>query len=256
MSRAPLADDFRAFATHPASAVEGALLVARVVQPATDVDWCRAELRRLAAEIAAAPAPLAVVAHLHAAGFAGATDYYTADNSVLESVLRRRRGIPISLAMVVIGVGEALGLRATGINFPRHFLAMLDDQLVDPFRMRVVARAECRAWLAQDRIAEEDAFRPASPRDVVMRMLNNLRLLAQAAHDHARVLELSDYQLLVAPAPFYVHLERVASWLALGAVDMARHELEEAERLAPDAAARTEVAARLRELAPRRPTLH
>ena len=227
-----------------------------MIQPATDIAWCRAELSRLArgADVDAGPAEVA--AYLRAQGFAGADDYYAVSNSSLESVLRRRRGIPISLAMVVVGVGEALGLTATGINFPRHFLVTLGDQLIDPFSMTAIERADCREWLEGSNVPEHAAFRPASALDVIMRMLNNLRMLAQSSNDHARALELSEYQLAVASDPFIVHVARIDSWLALGATEMARRELDLAIRLAPSAATAAQLEERRQQLAGLRPTLH
>ena len=79
----------------------------------------------------------------------------------------------------------------------------------------------------------------------MLRMLNNLRLLALGQGDHARVIELSDYQLAVASQPLAIHLERIESWLALGVPGMARHELECAIKLAPSAALRRELVTRL-----------
>jgi regulator of sirC expression with transglutaminase-like and TPR domain len=56
-------------------------------------------------------------------GFAGnVNDYYDPDNSYLPSVLRTRRGIPISLAVLWIELAQGLGLSAQGVVFPGHFM--------------------------------------------------------------------------------------------------------------------------------------
>jgi len=243
MANTELLQDFRDFIAAPRGVVEAALLVGRTVDKGLDVEWCRAELTRLAA--AAGSSAVEVVACLHRLGFAGATDYYRTANSSLAAVLRERRGIPISLAMVLIGVAERCGLPAAGINFPRHFLVMIDGQLVDPFTMQLTSRDNCRAWLAANDLPEDGAFQIATPVDVMLRMLNNLRLLALGQGNHAEVIELSDYQLAVAPQPLAIHMERVESWLALGVPGMARHELECAIKLAPNDALRAQLAARL-----------
>lgn len=243
MSSSPLLQEFREFAAAPRGVVEAALLVGRVIATDFDAEACRNEFLRLAA--AAGSSARAVVAHLHGLGFAGAKDYYRAANSSLAEVLRQRRGIPISLAMVLVGVAERCGLAAAGINFPRHFLVAIEGQLVDPFTMQIISRDSCRAWLAANDLPEDGAFQVATPVDVMVRMLNNLRLLALGQGDHARVIELSDYQLAVAPEPLAIHLERVESWLALGVPGMARHELECAMAMAPNAASRAQLAQRL-----------
>ena len=243
MASPELLQEFRDFVAAPRGVVEAALLVGRAIAKDFDADWCRAELTRLAAQAGNSAAE--VVAYLHRLGFAGATDYYRVANSSLAAVLRERRGIPISLAMVLIGVAERCGLEAAGINFPRHFLVAIDAQLVDPFTMQLTSRDNCRAWLAANDLPEDGAFQIASPLDVMLRMLNNLRLLALGQGDHAQVIELSDYQLVVASQPLTIHLERVESWLALGVPGMARHELECAIKLAPNEALRREFMARL-----------
>jgi len=256
MHSLPLEAEFRRFKADPDGVVEGALLVARVVHPDTDCAWCRAELARLASGFARGADAATIVGGLRRLGFAGAENYYDVDNSALERVLRTRRGIPISLAVVVIGVAEALGLSAHGVNFPRHFLVSVAGTLVDPFSMTVTDMDTCRGWLTQQRLPQEDAFRVAAPVDLVLRMLNNLRGIAAAGGDHAYALELTDYQLAVASDPFPIHIERVDLWKAVGAVDMARHDLAQAISLAPDARVKSALEERLRDLATARVTLH
>lgn len=248
--------DFERFAAEPMNAIDGALLISRVVHPATDPAWCRAELRRLADTIGAAAAPATVVAALRTAGFSGATDYYARSNSALEIVLRERRGIPISMAMVVVGVGECLNLPAVGINFPGHFLVEVDSQLIDPYSLSLIDDADRRARLDACGVPAAEALKPATPVDITLRMLNNLRGLAIAVRDFAHAIELTDYQLILAPRAYAVHLARVELWVAMGAMGMAQRELETAIPLAPNAKARSELQAALNKLAGQRPTLH
>ncbi len=256
MNELTLAEELKSFARSAVSAVEGALIIARIIRADTDVDWCRGELRRLAGEAGAGVTPAELVDYLRAQGFAGAGSYYEVDNSSLECVLRTRRGIPITLAMVVIGTGESIGMTATGINFPSHFMVSLDGRLFDPFIMQPIDGAERRAWLAETGAAEEDAFKSATPVDVVQRMLNNLLALAQSRGDHEAALELTDYQLIVAPESLSIHVDRAKLWAALGATEMARREIETAIALAPEAAVRARFEKLLRGLDASGPTLH
>lgn len=234
MTEAPLSEEFRAFARDSVSVIAGALLVARILRAETDERWCREELQRLADAAADVDTGGTLIAYLNEQGFGGAEAYYSSDNSSLEQVLRTRRGIPITLALVVIGVAEALGLRASGINFPQHFLVVVNGVYADPFRMTVIDPAEQRQWLEQQGLSHAQAFRVATPVDIVLRMLNNLRLLAGQRNDYAAALDYSSYQVLVAPDPFPFHVERVDLWIGAGVPHMARHELEQALRLAPD----------------------
>ena len=56
-------------------------------------------------------------------GFSGnAADYYDPRNSFLNEVLDRKRGIPLTLALVYIEIGRRIGLPVQGVSFPAHFL--------------------------------------------------------------------------------------------------------------------------------------
>ena len=55
-------------------------------------------------------------------------DYYNPQNSNLMYVIQEKKGIPISLASVYLLVGNRLGLRIEGCNFPGHFLARIESQ--------------------------------------------------------------------------------------------------------------------------------
>ncbi|MDE0351058.1 MAG: transglutaminase-like domain-containing protein [Gammaproteobacteria bacterium] len=251
---APPAEGFRLLRERGGRVVDAALLVSAVVDPATDADWCRSELRRLADAAPPEAGPEELVEALRAAGFAGARrTYYEARNSALDYVLRERRGIPISLAVVVIGTAECLGLEASGLNFPRHFLVDVEGLLVDPFQMRVTTRDEWRDWLrreartAQGRLSEADldaAFRPAGPADMALRMLNNLRMLREVRGDPDYALRLTDCQLALQPDAYALHVDRADIWLALRSLDMARRELETALDLA-DGEAKDSIRTRL-----------
>ena len=237
---APLADEFRLFMERRDGVVDGALLVSRVVDPDTDAGWCRAEIRRLA-EIAGADAgPVTLVESLRSQGFRGVAPgrYHLPRNSALEHVLRHRQGIPISLGVVIIGAAGHLELRSAGIDFPRRFLVALNNRLVDPIAMRMTTRQDCLKWLRRELrndgrrgVVDDTVFRPTEPSDIMLRMLNNLRLAASARGDHARALELTDYQVILHPTAFSLHVDRAELWLALGSLDMARRELKRAIEL-------------------------
>ena len=237
-------DDLAGFLDAPDDPVEGALVVARIINAESDSDWARAEIGRLA-DLAAEEADAAGVAtRLGREGFAGAGErYYEADNNRLDHVLRTRRGIPISLGVIVLGVTQRLGLGGKGINFPRHFLVKVEDELLDPYAMAPTTMARCRAWLKRNEISEDGAFEEAAPADIAQRMLNNVRTLAHERGDFARSLDLSDYQLMIAPKSYALRVERADAWLALEASEMVVAELELAVQHAPT----RRIAQRLRE---------
>lgn len=240
-----LAED--ADSAESADSVEGALIVARILDASADVDWARGEIAAIAGrvlEAGSAVTPESVVTAVAGEGFKGAGErYYEIDNSILDRVLRNRRGIPISLGVVLMGVAGQLGLDAQGVNFPRHFLVTIEDVLVDPYGVAPTTVENCRKWLADNNVSERGAFDLTTPRDVVLRMLNNARILIQNQGDFVRALEISDYQLLVVPDYYGLYVERADAWLGLNAPEMVVEELEKAAERAPDA----KTADRLRE---------
>ena len=118
-------------------------------------------------------------------GFRGNHDeYYDPRNSFLHEVMQRRLGIPISLAVVLMEVGKRAGIPILGISLPGHFLVRLArhaEMLIDPFdKGRIVTRAECAEILLRipDQPAlEQEMLRPVGPRQILIRMHNNLRAI-------------------------------------------------------------------------------
>lgn len=85
-------------------------------------------------------------------GFLGnSEDYYQADNSFLNKVLERRLGIPISLAILYLGIARRLGVtNMVGVGFPGHFLVKIDADkpiLIDPYFHKIIQEDECEERL-------------------------------------------------------------------------------------------------------------
>lgn len=253
MTNPNLVEALQGYATEPTSVVEGALLVARIIDPDSDSQWCRQRLQEIANEIGSEISAAGLAQALGELGFAGATDYYLSANSNLEHVLRERTGIPISLAVVLIGIAEQIGLKAHGVNFPSHFIVSVDHILIDPFNMSLFNETESYRWLRQKGLDPATAFSVATPQVMVVRMLNNLTGLARASNDLPRALELADYKLAVTPDRLPTYLERAELWLAVGVNDMARRDLQSALALAPDNNSRLSIEQRLSRL-PEKPT--
>lgn len=133
--------------------------------------------------------------------FRGDTEtYHDPGNSLLDGVLDRRRGIPITLSILAIEVGRRRGIELVGVGMPGHFLvrsASDEDLFFDPFHGGVALdRAGCRATherlFGPARLSDEQ-LEPTPPRAVIARVLANLRhAYAQCSHRSglATVLEL------------------------------------------------------------------
>jgi len=130
-------------------------------------------------------------------GFRGnVADYYDPRNSFLNEVIDRRTGNPITLAIVLLAVCRRAGVPAFGISFPGHFLVGVrrrDDSLgvVDPFDGRMISRAELRALYESTTgdpgEIDERCLLPASSRQILARVLNNLRAIYEVRGDQHRL---------------------------------------------------------------------
>jgi regulator of sirC expression with transglutaminase-like and TPR domain len=196
---------------------EAALLLARTEYPALDVPAQLARLDQLAAraECDAGQAPRANIAALNRLlfeqeGFMGNDgDYDDPRNSYLNEVLDRKLGIPITLSLVYQEVARRRGLPVVGVGFPGHFLAKyLDpagDILLDPYQRGAILSLEDCEQKLKSRFGEEAEFRPsflatASSKQILSRMLNNLKGAFFRRRDFAKVLNLIEMALAVEPA--------------------------------------------------------
>ena len=161
-----------------------------------------ARLDDLAAGVAEASLD-AVVHHLFAVErFAGDhADYYDVTNSLLPKVLDRRRGIPITLSIVMIEVARRVGLPLVGVGLPGHFLVgdpSDTDRFVDAFSGGVVLdRQACRRLFEHlhgpDAPFADTYLDPVGPRAIIARVLANLKQISVARgdrHQLVRVLRL------------------------------------------------------------------
>ncbi len=109
-------------------------------------------------------------------------DYYDPYNSYLNRVIDQRAGIPITLALIHIGLGERLNIPVHGVSFPGHFLVKYGNEnrlLVDPFAGRILSEPDCGTLLKQiagpKAVLKPHYFDTASRKDIMVRMLDNLK---------------------------------------------------------------------------------
>lgn len=175
---------------------EGAILLERMIRPdhAPRFEAARSTLEDLAAGAhATVPADgpitrrvMALRKYLQQQGFHGnVEDYYDPENSFLTSVLERRVGIPITLALVWLAVGRRLGLPLVGIGMPMHFLvgyrAGTRTRYLDPFfGGREVSRGECLLFLERAGFQPGELYlHPAPVVAILDRMARNLIVIYQ-----------------------------------------------------------------------------
>ena len=195
---------------------EAALRLAAEFQPDAGLEPARAALARLGAEAArtvpanGSPAARAasLLDYLHTGcGFRGnETQYDDPRNSFLPDVLARRTGIPITLSIVAIEVAARAGLELCGVSFPGHFLARSVDEppvVLDAFHGRVLDPEGCTALLRRAlgpaAALEPGHLEPAATRDVLVRMLANLKHGYATRQEWVRAVDCCDRILLLAP---------------------------------------------------------
>ncbi|HLT57492.1 MAG: transglutaminase-like domain-containing protein [Limnochordales bacterium] len=180
-------------ASQPDTALDletGAFLVAKYRYPEVDMTPYRRWLDEQAAAVAANLDPdmsmyrtigLLNMQLFEKAGLQGDdVRYYDPDNSCLNRVIDRKRGIPITLSVIYLLVGQRLGLPLQGVGLPGHFLVRYSDNeetiWIDPFhRGRLLTREDCiRHVRAMGYPFREHFLKPLKPRAILVRMLGNL----------------------------------------------------------------------------------
>jgi regulator of sirC expression with transglutaminase-like and TPR domain len=136
-------------------------------------------------------------------------DYYDPRNSFLNDVLDRGLGIPITLSVIYMEVARRIGFPLAGIGMPGHFLLKhcSDDgqeMLIDCFnRGDILSRQECQRRLDEiysgEMALRSEFLHPISPRQILTRMLNNLKTVYLSTRNFRKALPIADLLLLLYP---------------------------------------------------------
>ena len=169
----------------------GCWCLARIFQPGVDVEsyqerveaWSR-ELRVRLASCDSDTSRAVALAQFFGKdlGLRGnEEDYYNARNSLLPCVMDSRLGIPISLSLLYMIVGQRAAIQVEGINLPGHFVVRHGGVLLDPFHEgRILTTSDCVQILSgQQRTFRHDHLQTAHPKLILIRMLANLLYIFQ-----------------------------------------------------------------------------
>ena len=187
-------------------------------------------------------------------------DYHDPLNSCLNQVLERRTGIPVTLSVMYMEIARRLQMPVFGIGLPRHFVLQFDDgnyaTFIDPFHGgRTITPREC-FQLAGVQVPELGMLRRVSKKEIVMRMLQNLRGAYMRAQDWARTVETLDMLIVGFSSSPAVEAAEMAPALKLRGLlrlELKRHQgaradLEKYLELQPDAADRQEIIQQISEI--------
>jgi regulator of sirC expression with transglutaminase-like and TPR domain len=195
---------------------QAALLIAQVEHPALKVETYLDALGELAARSRARRAgdPLHRLHRLREflfeeEGFRGnVDDYFDPRNSCLNDVLDRRLGIPITLSVVLMEVGRRVGVELEGIGLPGHFVVSAtiagDRILLDPFHGGAMLTQESAADVVARALGrrvtlKNEHFVAVTKRQLLVRMLNNLKAVYCKREAWAKALDVIDRLLVVDP---------------------------------------------------------
>jgi regulator of sirC expression with transglutaminase-like and TPR domain len=198
---------------------EAALLLAALDYPDTDLTPYRRHLAALASNLAdvavqeketldwRVAALTRVVAEQH--GYAGdRRTYEDLQNANLIRVVDRRKGLPVALGILYLHAARAQGWRASGINFPGHFLIAVEDEeeriILDPFEggMQVdLARLQLmlKTALGADAELQPEYYASMTNRGVLLRLQNNIKKRVLDSGDKHRGALVVEGMLTIAP---------------------------------------------------------
>jgi serine protease Do len=194
-----------------------ALLIARLDNDEVEIEPYLVELDRMAEEISSALPEGADDQARHAAlnkylftdgGFHGSrTDYYHRANSHLNRVIDDREGLPITLAVLYMELGQRLNLRIEGVGLPGHFVVRFvpakgEPRLLDVFEGGVVLSREDAAKKVADisgQTLRDEFLKPASNRAIIQRLLHNLLAVSQNQDDREAMLRYVEAMVAIDP---------------------------------------------------------
>jgi len=135
-------------------------------------------------------------------------EYDDPRNSYLNDVLDRKLGIPITLSLIYMEVAKRRDIPLAGVSFPGHFLVKytteMGEMIIDPFhRGAILTPADC-AQLLQAHFGGESQLQPhyfdvATTKQILVRMLNNLKGSYSRRKNYVKVLTMIEMTLSVDP---------------------------------------------------------
>lgn len=240
--------------------VEAAVLLGLDAEPRLDIASVLDEVDQLAARLRQRlPADASALHRLRSLtryffdelGFgANANDFYAPENSYLHRVLATRRGIPVSLGVLFMELGAQIGLPVQGVSFPGHFLVKVKvaagEVVLDPLDGRSLDRPQLEERLEpyrreQGLVGDFDIplglfLQAAAPRDILARMLGNLKDIHRAAGDPVAGLAVQERLVQLLPQAWEERRDRGLLLADLGRPGPAADDLALYLRHCPEAA--------------------
>jgi regulator of sirC expression with transglutaminase-like and TPR domain len=249
---------------------EAALSIAQDASPQLDlmavqleIDGFAERLRQRLPDDASDLQKLRMLNHLfyRELGFnANLNNFYDPENSYLDRVIATRRGIPISLAVIYMELAQQIGLEFRGVSFPGHFLMKLPVSsgavVLDPLTGDSLSQTELEERLApylqqlpqMIDLPLADFLQSAAERDILVRMLHNLKTIFMENRQWQSLLEVQQRLVILLPNEITERRDRGSAYAMLECPQAALEDLEAYVRERPEAADASAIRARLPQL--------
>ena len=191
-------------------------------------------------------------------GFRGNTSaYYDPRNSFLNDVIDRRIGIPITLSAIYLEVARRLEFPVEGVGMPGHFVVKYrsgDEEIfLDPFNAgSVLTRQQCRDFICQMKLGDgqntELWLRRVTNRQILARMLNNVKVIYLKAEAFDKALMMADLLVLIEPAAEELYRDRGLLRLQVRQFEGAMRDLQRYLNNRPEADDREDIEMYMKDL--------
>lgn len=240
--------------------IRSALVIARMEYPALDIEKYAGRIERMsrrAAALAAGMGASGIRATLNRVMFEESNlrgnreDYYDPRNSFLNDVLDRGLGIPITLSIIYMEVARRVGFLLAGVGMPGHFLLKHygddgQETLIDCFnRGDILSRQDCQSRLDEiysgEMALRPEFLHPISRRQILTRMLNNLKTVYLSTRNFRKALPIADLILVIHPRSAEDVKQRALLRYSMGMHALAAEDLDEYLKISPTASDSEEV---------------
>ena len=236
---------------------EVALWIARIQNPDLEVELYLEELDRIAMEIGGGLEKCATQSDrmfalknyfFEVAGYRGSRgDFYHPENSFLNEAMDDREGIPITLSVLFLSLGQRVGITGlSGVSAPGRFLVRWDHpnelqeqekentkaagfQLLDIFdEGKEISQASARvlSWSISGAALSDDLLAPASGLEIATRMVRNLIGIHLSKREESKAIPYLNLALELNPESTEMRLQRAIAWIGLGKRDEAKEDLQ------------------------------
>ena len=140
-------------------------------------------------------------------------DFYAPENSYLHQIIESRRGIPISLAILMMELGQQIGLNIRGVSFPNHFMMRISLQqgeiIMDPLNGDSLSKnqlqemldpyLDAKGYRGELSLPLNIFLRASSSREILSRFMRNLKMIYSEDERWERLLGIQERLVILLP---------------------------------------------------------